>query len=109
MPSSSNPTMFVLVMALTWASSIFAAESAGTEAGRVVSFEVKSVAVSNTKIRTNPTRQAIAFLPPAYDDLSVRYPVVYYLPTSFKEFRSAFDRKDACGFLDREIASGTIE
>lgn len=79
------------------------------EAGRVTSFEVKSVAVSNTKIRTNPMRQGIAYLPPAYDDSSLRYPVVYYLPTSFKEFRSAFECKDACGFLDREIVSGTIE
>ena len=30
-------------------------------------------------------------------------------PTSFEAYRSTFNRNDACGFLDREIASGTID
>jgi Putative esterase len=106
---SSNLAMLSLAMALTWVLPIFAAESAVVEAGRLVNFEVKSVALAKSKVGTNPTRQAIAYLPPGHDESSRRYPVVYYLPTSFEAFRSTFNRNDACGFLDREIASGTID
>jgi hypothetical protein len=101
--------MLALAMSLAWCLPIFAAESAGPEAGRLVNFEVKSVALANTKVGTNPMRQAFAYLPPGHDESSRRYPVVYYLPTSFEAFRSAFNRNNACGFLDHEIASGTID
>jgi Putative esterase len=99
----------ILAIFLPWAFPIFTADSAGSDAGRLVNFEVKSVALAKSKVGTNPTRQAIAYLPPDYDESSRRFPVVYYLPTSFEAFRSAFNRNDATGFLNREIASGTID
>lgn len=100
--------LLALAMALTRPLPVFEAEATGAEAGRLVNFEVKSAALANSKVGTNPTRQAIAYLPPGHDESSRRFPVVYYLPTSFEAFRAALLRNDAPGFLDRAIAFGTI-
>ncbi|MHC5538114.1 alpha/beta hydrolase-fold protein [Singulisphaera rosea] len=77
--------------------------------GGLEDFEVKSAALANSKVGTNTTRRAMAYLPPGYGTSARRYPVIYYLPTSFEGFRSAFNRNDGCGFFDREISSGVIE
>jgi hypothetical protein len=109
MHSYKSTMMLALATVLTRALPVFAEEFTGSEAGRLVNFEVKSVALASSKVGTNPTRQAMAYLPPGYDESSRRFPVLYYLPTSFEAFRTAFNRNDASGFLDREIASGTID
>jgi enterochelin esterase-like enzyme len=53
------------------------------------------------------------YLPPGYDgsksgSTSERYPVIYFFPDVFGDYRYAFDRQDAQGLFDRAIARGVI-
>jgi pimeloyl-ACP methyl ester carboxylesterase len=51
----------------------------------------------------------VVYLPAGYDESSKHYPVIYFLPSPFENYRLAFDQRDAQGLLDRAIAAGMID
>jgi hypothetical protein len=51
----------------------------------------------------------VVYLPAGYDESSKHYPVIYFLPSPFENYRLAFDKRDAHGLLDRAIAAGVID
>ena len=95
----------VLVFALLAVSPSYAAETGS----QLVSRELQSKNFSQAKIPINATRQVMVYLPPGYSASSQRYPVIYYLPSPFDNFRADFDKRGAQGLLDRAIASGAID
>jgi hypothetical protein len=82
--------------------------AAASTPSRVVSSAIQSVNFSHSKIGTSPVRKIAVYLPAGYDESSQRYPVIYFVPTSFESYRDAFDRRDAQGVFDRAIAAGMI-
>jgi enterochelin esterase-like enzyme len=76
--------------------------------GQIVSREIQSTHFAGNKIGTSPVRKLVVYLPPGYDGSSRRYPVVYFLPTPFENYRVAFDRDGAAGLLDRAVRVGVI-
>jgi hypothetical protein len=70
---------------------------------------LRSENIAHNKIGTNPVRKMVVYLPAGYDESSKsnpakRYPVIYFLPSPFENYRLAFDQRDAQGLLDRAIA-----
>ena len=75
---------------------------------QVVSRELRSEKFAGNKIGTSPVRKMVVYLPAAYDSTTARYPVIYFLPNPFREYRADFDTNDAQGLFDRAVASGVI-
>jgi enterochelin esterase-like enzyme len=82
---------------------------AGSAESQVVSRELRSENFTHNKVGTSPLRKMIVYLPAGYDESSMRYPVIYFLPDSFEGYRFVFDHKDAQRFFDTAIAAGVIE
>jgi len=76
---------------------------------RVVSSEIYSASFNHDKIGTSPIREMVIYLPPGYDESPRRYPVIYFFPDAFADYRDIFDHKDAQGIFDRAIAAGMID
>jgi hypothetical protein len=75
---------------------------------KVESREIRSTNFAQSKIGTTPVRRMAVYLPPGYDDSSTRYPVIYFFPDAFSDFREPFDHKGAQALFDRAIADGMI-
>ena len=48
------------------------------------------------------------YLPPGYNAMSGRLPVIYFFPNSFGDYRACFDQRGAQSLFDRAIAGGVI-
>ena len=94
----------VVVFASLSAGSLFA-EAAKSQ---VVSRELRSEKFATNKIGTSPLRKMVVYLPAGYDSATARYPVIYFLPNPFREYRADFDTNDAQGLFDRAVAGGII-
>jgi enterochelin esterase-like enzyme len=100
---------FAIAVAMTCATpSIAVSALADPVSGQIVSRKIESTSFAGNKIGTSPVRKIVVYLPPGYDGSARRYPVVYFLPTPFESYRTAFDRDGAAGLLDRAIGSGVI-
>jgi enterochelin esterase-like enzyme len=75
---------------------------------QVVSRELRSEKFAGNKIGTSPVRKMVVYLPAEYDSTTARYPVIYFLPSPFREYRADFDTNNAQGLFDRAIGSGVI-
>src|ERR1035441_3926136 len=76
---------------------------------QLVDRELRSEKLANTKAGTNPARKMVIYLPAGYDRSSRRYPVIYFLPTSFESYRAPFDQHGAQTLFDRAIEAGVID
>lgn len=78
---------------------------------QIIDRQLESKSFGLSKVGTNPVRKMVIYLPAGYDPVhsSKRYPVIYFLPNPFEDYRSAFDRRDAQGLFDRAVARGVIE
>ena len=81
----------VLALASLGAVPLFA-DSAKSQ---IVDRELQSKNFANNKIGTSPTRKMVVYLPTGYDESPKRYPVIYFLPSPFENYRLAFDQRDA--------------
>ena len=61
-----------------------------------------------SKIGTDPVRKMAIYLPAGYDDSAQRYPVIYFLPNPFGNYRAVFDQRHAQNLFDGAIASRVI-
>ena len=75
---------------------------------KVESREIRSTNFAQSKIGTTPVRRMAVYLPPGYDDSPLRYPVIYFFPDTFADFREPFEHKGAQALFDRAIADGMI-
>jgi Putative esterase len=82
---------------------------ANSAKGRLVDRELQSKNFEGNKVGTSPVRKMIVYLPAGYDDSSKHYPVIYFLPSPFENYRLAFDQRDAQGLLDRATGTGMID
>ncbi len=62
---------------------------------KVESREIRSANFAQSSIGTTPVRKMAVYLPAGYDDVSTRYPVIYFFPDAFAGFREPFDHKGA--------------
>jgi hypothetical protein len=51
----------------------------------------------------------VVYLPAGYDESSKRYPVIYFLPTPFENYRAPFDQRGAQALFDRATGAGVID
>jgi enterochelin esterase-like enzyme len=85
---------------------VFAALTVATLASaesRVVDREITSAKFADNKIGVSPVRKLVVYLPSGYDDSSKRYPVIYFLPTPFENYRAAFNLHGVQALFDRAI------
>ena len=99
---------------VTWALIAFtllniASLSAASSESQIVSREIRSEKIACNKIGSNPVRQMAIYLPAIYNESSQRFPVIYYLPTPFSNYRTIFDQRAGRALFDQAIAKGTIE
>jgi pimeloyl-ACP methyl ester carboxylesterase len=100
-----------LGLALAFAFASFSAlpSFADSAKGRLVDRELQSKNFEGNKVGTSPVRKMVVYLPAGYEESSKHYPVIYFLPSPFENYRLAFDQRDAQGLLDRAIAAGVID
>jgi hypothetical protein len=85
---------------------VFAAD---TGKSQLVAREIESKNFSHNKIGVSPVRKLLVYLPAGYDVETMRYPVIYFLPSPLdKSFRAIFDTMGAQDILDRGISRGVI-
>lgn len=75
---------------------------------RVVDREIASKNFTDNKIDVSPIRKLAVYLPSGYEQSSRRYPVIYFLPSPFENYRALYSQHDAQALFDRAIASGNI-
>jgi pimeloyl-ACP methyl ester carboxylesterase len=99
-----------LALALAFASVTVVSSFGDSAKSQVVDRELQSRNFAYNKIGATPTRKMAIYLPPGYDDSSLRYPVIYFLPNNFDGgYRFVFEKRDAQGLFDRAIAAGAID
>jgi S-formylglutathione hydrolase FrmB len=76
---------------------------------QLLSREIHSQKLAQSKVGTNPIRKMAVYLPAGYDSSSKRYPVIYYLPNPLAEFRGDFYEQTARKMLDRAIAAKEVD
>src|SRR5579863_3892711 len=109
MNSTRIRTASSLVLAFAFAFLSAISSFAGSAESQIVSRELQSKNFTNNKIGTSPVRKMVVYLPEGYDGSSKHYPVIYFLPSPFENYRLAFDQRDAQGLLDRATAAGMID
>ncbi|HLK18324.1 MAG TPA: alpha/beta hydrolase-fold protein [Bryobacteraceae bacterium] len=75
---------------------------------RVEDREIASKNFADNKIGVSPIRKLAVFLPSGYEQTSKRYPVIYFLPSTFENYRAPFSQHDAQALFDHAIESGSI-
>ena len=76
---------------------------------QIVDRQIVSVNFAGNMISISPTRKMVVYLPPAYNESSGRYPVIYFLPSPVDgDYRSHFTKGDAPLLFDKAIAAGVI-
>jgi hypothetical protein len=108
MRSTRVRSAFGLAVAIAFASQSVAPSFAGSAESQIVSRELQSANFAHNKIGTNPVRKMAVYLPGGHEGSSIRYPVIYFLPSPPGSYRSLFDQNGAQGLFDRAIASGVI-
>jgi enterochelin esterase-like enzyme len=91
---------------------ILAALSLWTAAGaesRLVDREISSKMFAGNKVGTSAIRKLVVYLPAGYDGSAERYPVIYFLPSPFENYRAEFDQRGAQALFDGAIASRVID
>jgi enterochelin esterase-like enzyme len=109
MVSSRIRVALGLALAFAFASFSTLPSFADSAKGRLVDRELQSKNFAGNRVGTSPVRKMVVYLPAGYDDSSKHYPVIYFLPSPFENYRLAFDQRDAQGLLDRAIAAGMID
>jgi enterochelin esterase-like enzyme len=98
-------------LALVFALLVLSVPTLATDAtkSQLVEREIHSKSLENSKIGVSPVRKLVVDLPAGYDAETMRYPVIYFLPSPFdSSFRAIFDQKGAQAVLNRAIVAGTI-
>jgi enterochelin esterase-like enzyme len=98
-----------LALAFAFASFSTLPSFADSAKGRLVDRELQSKNFAGNRVGTSPVRKMVVYLPAGYDDSSKHYPVIYFLPSPFENYRLAFDQRDAQGLLDQAIAASVID
>lgn len=75
---------------------------------QIVDREIHSKNFAHNKIGISPVRKIAIYLPTGYEESAKRYPVIYFLPTPFENYRAPFDKMNAQALFDRATASGVI-
>jgi hypothetical protein len=75
---------------------------------RLVDREITSTKFAENKIGVSAIRKLVVYLPSGYDESSKRYPVVYFLPTPFENYRAPFSQDGAQPLFDRATEARTI-
>ncbi len=76
---------------------------------QLVDRELHSDKFAGNKMGTSAVRKMVVYLPAGYDGSSKRYPVIYFLPSPFENYRILFDQRGAQGSFDRAIAARVID
>ena len=76
-----------LAVVLPLASSV-APSFAGSSESQIVSRELRSEHFAHNKIGTSPVRKMAIYLPAGHDGSSKGYPVIYFLPHPFGNYRA---------------------
>jgi enterochelin esterase-like enzyme len=76
---------------------------------QLVDRELHSEKFAGNKVGSSPVRKMVVYLPAGYGESSKQYPVIYFLPSPFENYRAAFDQRDAQGSFDRAIAARVID
>jgi hypothetical protein len=79
----------------------------GTES-QVIDRDLRSESLVKNKVGTDPVRKMAIYLPAGYEGSAERYPVIYFFPNAFDDYRFAFDKEDAQGLFDRAIARRVV-
>ena len=108
MSSTRVRSAFGLAVVIAFASQSVAPSFAGSAESQIVSRELRSANFAHNKIGTNPVRKMAVYLPGGHEGSSIRYPVIYFLPSPSGSYRSLFDQNGAQGLFDRAIAAGVI-
>jgi hypothetical protein len=77
--------------------------------GHVVDREIHSEKFAHNKIGVSPVRKMAIYLPAGYEASSERYPVIYFLPSPFENYRAVFDRHGGQALFDGAIQAGSID
>jgi hypothetical protein len=75
----------------------------------VVDREIHSEKFAQNKIGTSPVRKMAIYLPAGYEASSERYPVIYFLPSPFENYRAVFDQHGGQSLFDGAIQAGAID
>jgi Putative esterase len=75
----------------------------------VVGREIRSEKFAQNKIGVSSVRNLVVYLPAGYESSKARYPVIYFLPTPFDNYRAPFDKNAAQGLFDHAIQAGVID
>jgi hypothetical protein len=88
---------------------VFAPHAVARSESQLVSKELRSEKFAQNKIGVGPVRNLIIYLPAGYERSNARYPVIYFLPTPFEDYRTPFDKNGARVLFDRAIQTGVID
>ena len=88
MRSARVSSAFGLAVAIAFASQSVAPSFAGSAESQIVSRELQSANFAHNKIGTNPVRKMAVYLPGGHEGSSIRYPVIYFLPSPLGSYRS---------------------
>jgi enterochelin esterase-like enzyme len=75
---------------------------------RLADREITSAKFADNKIGVSAIRKLVVYLPAGYDESSQRYPVIYFLPTPFENYRAPFSQHGAQALFDRAIGARVI-
>ena len=75
----------------------------------VVDREIHSEKFAQNKIGVSPVRKMAIYLPAGYEASSERYPVIYFLPSPFENYRAVFDQHGGLALFDNAIQAGSID
>ena len=70
--------------------------------------EITSAKFEDNKIGVSAVRKLVVYLPSGYDESSQRYPVIYFLPMPFENYRAPFNQHGAQALFDRSIDARAI-
>jgi pimeloyl-ACP methyl ester carboxylesterase len=80
-----------------------------TSDSQVLSREIRSANFEQNKIGVTPIRKVLIYLPAGSERTSVRFPVIYFLPTPFEGYQAPFDKHGSRELFDRAIQAGVID
>lgn len=103
--NSAARQLAVILFALFSAASLFGINLDS----QIVNREIKSENIIHNKIGSNPVRKMAIYLPAGYEGSTKHYPVIYFLPTPFADYRAIFDQRDGRELFDRAIAERVID
>jgi hypothetical protein len=109
MSQPRNGIAIALACALIVTAGGIAQPCAASSASQLVSRQLQSEKFAGNKLGISPIRNMVVYLPPGYSESNRRYPVIYFLPTPFENYRAEFDQRGAQGLIDRAIGAGVVD